>query len=164
MTGKLKAANAKSQAQETASRATEMSMATAAQEEEERTGLFDPRSGQLVEDDERTAFLAEEPPEAEVVPGFFRNDEPTFSGRESDEEVAVILADQAQKPVRRQSGRALNPIVRVRVDADVDKMTYGMHNNEPNNYNFKEGRQYEIPREVAEHLDERGLIRQWIRS
>lgn len=161
MTGRLKAKDAKDQQQATQDRAQEMSMATAAQEEEERTGIFDPRSGVMVEDEARTAVLVEAPPEPDA--GFFRSDEPILSGRESDEEVAAVLAAQAARPVHRQTHTALNPIVRVRIDQDVDKMTYGMHNNEPNNFNFKEGLQYDLPREVAEHLDERGLIRQWVR-
>ena len=37
-----------------------------------------------------------------------------------------------------------------------------MINGEPNNYNFKEGLAYRVPLAVAEHLQERRLIRQWI--
>jgi len=177
-TGREKAQQAKDAAQELSQRETEMSMATAYQDEEERVGVYDPQSGDLLpdEDQDEAAFLVRQPPFAPPAPtepepqfgpqpAFFHGDEPTLTGRESDEEVAVILAQQKQRP---KGGRgravALNPIVRVRVDQDVDKMTYGMINNEPNNYNLKEGLQYELPREVAEHLDERGLIRAWIRS
>ena len=136
-------------------------MASAAQAEEERLGVFDPQTGELVEEEARSAVLVEAPPEQKG--GFFKSDEPVLTGHESDEEVAVIIAAQEARPVP-QRQRALSPTVRVRIDQDIEKMTYGMYNNEPNNYSFKEGLQYDLPREVAEHLEERGLIRAWVRQ
>jgi hypothetical protein len=100
--------------------------------------------------------------EERPAPGFFRpTEEPALTGRETDEELAVILANRAERPAPTRE-RAVSPMVTVRIDQDVDKMTYGMHNGEPNNFTFKEGLQYKIPREVADHLEERGLIRQWM--
>ena len=160
-TGREKASQQKEQVQATNDRATEMSMASAAQAEEERVGVFDPYTGKLVEDESYGAVLVEEAP---TPSGFFKNDEPVLTGHESDEEVAVIVAAEKERPIVPQRERAVSPTVRVRIDQDIEKMTYGMYNNEPNNYSFKEGLQYDIPREVAEHLEERGLIRQWVRG
>lgn len=160
MTGRLKASLAKDAAAEQQERAAEVSMASAAQAEQERTALFDPQSGAVIEEPVRTAVLAEPPPQPQ--PGFFRDAEPALTGRESEEEINAIMAARAAAPVSSRPARALSPMVRVRIDQDVEKMTYGMRDGEPNNFNFKEGLQYEIPREVAEHLDDRGLVRQWV--
>lgn len=165
MTGRLKADLAKKAQLDQQEKAAEMSMATAAQDEVERTAVFDAQSGAVVAEPGRTAFAAE--PEAQAFPvepqaGFFRDEEPALTGRESDEEINTILAARAAAPPAPRPTRALSPTVRVRIDQDVEKMTYGMRDGEPNNFNFKEGLQYDVPREVAEHLDERGLVRQWV--
>lgn len=54
-------------------------------------------------------------------------------------EVGVVLADDS---------------VVVRMAEDVDNMTYGYGNN----YTFKAGGKYKVPRPVAERLEELGLL------
>lgn len=42
----------------------------------------------------------------------------------------------------------------IRVNEDVEDMTFGVGNN----YTFKAGQKYKVPRNVADHLEEKGYI------
>lgn len=159
-TGREKAKAAHDQAQAIKDRQSEISMLEAVETEEESYGVFDPRTGERLNEPNPSAVAVVVDPEPEVR--FGREMEPTFSGKEAPE-VQVVQRSE-RRPFTRAAGVALNPFVTIRVDQDIEEMTFGMVNGEPNNYNFKEGLQYKVPREVAEHLNERGLVRQWITS
>ena len=107
-----------------------------------------------------TAEVVEPEP---AMPGFFHQEdqEPVLTGQEDPETVAPIIA--ARKVFSQPSPEVVrSSSVVIRVDADIDDMTYGMRNGEPDNYTFKEGLKYRVPVQVAEHLNERNLVRQWI--
>jgi hypothetical protein len=160
-TGRQKEAQAKEQAVAVQDRQLEMSMSNAVETEAERNGVFDAKTGQRIDQPEmaHTAVVVDEQP----PPRFGRVEEQVFTGHESPEEVEPILAARrAQVYEAPATEVARSAFVTVRIDNDIDDMTYGMLNGEPNNYTFKEGLQYSIPREVAEHLNDRGLIRQWM--
>jgi hypothetical protein len=163
MTGRQKAQQQKAAREEQAERAAEMSMMAGADNEAEQNGVFDAQSGERVDSPQptKTAVLVEERPK----PGFAQPVDPLggetiLTGQEDPEVVEPIIAARKQftpPPVTVRSS-----MVTIRVDADIEDMTYGMVNGEPNNFNFKEGLAYRVPLAVAEHLNERNLIRQWI--
>lgn len=166
MTGVQKAKMTKEAAQEVEERSAEMSMATAAKTHEEAVGVFDAQSGERL-DTPAPSYVAVDVEEEKAAPGFgnqYGDDELVLTGKEDPDEVSAQLASQRAQvvpPSRVQTARS--SMVKVRVDQDVEDMTYGMRNGEPNNYNFKEGMTYQVPVEVADHLDQRGLVRQWVR-
>jgi hypothetical protein len=70
-----------------------------------------------------------------------------------------------------------SPYRMIRVNQDIDQMTYGRKVPDPgdydnpdislrrpavmgplNEYNFKEGQMYRVPKEVAEHLNDKGYV------
>jgi hypothetical protein len=124
--------------------------------EAEQNGVFDAKSGDRIDDPSTyTAVIVDDTPifEEEVI----------LSGQEDPETVAAVVT--TKKAFTQAPGVVLkSSMVTVRVDADIENMTYGMINGEPNNFNFKEGLAYKIPLPVAEHLNDRGLVRQWISS
>lgn len=165
MTGRAKEQMAKVQAQEIQEKFADTSVATAAQAEEERSGVFDAKSGERI--DAPGAHEAVVVEEAKPSFGGRQSGEPVLSGKESPEaaDEAAIASRRAAAAVVTQEADVevlKNAMVTVRLDSDVEEMTYGMINGEPNNYNFKEGLAYRVPLAVAEHLQERRLIRQWI--
>jgi hypothetical protein len=87
--------------------------------------------------------------------------EPVFSGKETEDEMVPHLASRSATPPAPQL-MLRQPFVKIRLNADVEDMTYGMRNGEPNNYTFREGFVYEVEIEVAEHLNQRGLVGQWV--
>lgn len=159
LTGRQKQAANKEAREEQASRSAEISMQDGAEAEAERHGVFDPKSGAQIDGPSggQKAVMVDDPP----VSRFGRPQEQVFTGQEAPEEVAPAVAARTFNPPPTivKSSR-----VRIRVDADIEDMTYGMVNGEPNNYTFKEGLTYEVPLAVAEHLNDRGLVRQWISS
>jgi hypothetical protein len=163
MTGRAKEQMAKAQAQEIQEKFADTSMANAAQAEEERSGVFDAKSGERIDaPGAHEAVVVEEP-----KPSFGgrQSGEPVLSGKESPEaaDEAAIAGRRAAVVAQASDVEVLkNAMVTIRLDSDVEEMTYGMVNGEPNNYNFKEGLAYRVPLAVAEHLQERRLIRQWI--
>jgi hypothetical protein len=173
LTGRQRAKASREQQLEQQDRVAETTMATAAQSEEERHGVFDPRSGERI--DQRSVAFVEDDDEDDAIDEFdppdrFSTDgdeerEPVLTGKEDEAALAPIL--QARKERRRpRAPRVHSAVVRIRVDQDIEKMTYGINpvSQEPNNYDLREGLMYELPYEVAEHLDERGLIREWVRG
>lgn len=172
-TGREKTRQGREAAQQQKERSAETTLATAERLDEEEHGVFDAQSGvrldtpdgEIIDDDEDVAPQA---PPAFAGTGFFpddEDDEPVLTGHESDEELAPILAARdVPRRGRRRSPRAHSADVVIRLDQDIDDMTYGMDpvSQSPNNYSFKEGLKYKVPYPVAEHLDERGLVRQWI--
>jgi hypothetical protein len=48
----------------------------------------------------------------------------------------------------------------IRTTEDIEDMTFGMVNGAPQNYTFKQGVRYSVPREVASHLARLGYT--WI--
>lgn len=160
----------------------ETTLQSHSEEIEQQNGVFDPKSGDLIEniggqglvldeDDEDDDDLDDDVEESEddddeeedEPQGFgFAPDEPVFTGHETLEEMAPHINKRRERRRERRPARVRNPISRVRIDADIDEMTYGMVNGEPNNFTFREGFIYDVPTAVADHLEERGLIRQWI--
>jgi hypothetical protein len=162
-TGKQKAALAREQQQATEDREVEMSMANETQSYEERVGVFDAQSGERVDQaaPSQVAVEVEERPQ----PGFpTRPEEMALSGKEDPETMAQLLSEQRAARPAPNPNVVRSPFSTIRVDQDIEDMTYGMKNGEPDNYTFREGLTYRVPTPVAEHLDERGLVRQWIGS
>lgn len=157
MTGRKKESDGKQAAQAQAEAAAAMSIATASVTDEEQHGIFDPQTGGLVDSgpENVTAVPA---PSAFNAPR--ASSEAVLSGKESKDQIDAAVAS------RRTPGEAPVHIVpaamvTIRVDGDIEDMTYGMINGEPNNFTFKEGLQYRVPYAVAQHLQERGLVRSW---
>ena len=46
----------------------------------------------------------------------------------------------------------------VRTITDIDDMTYGVSNGTPQNYSFKAGVKYSVPRDLAAYLEQLGYI------
>lgn len=180
-TGRQKETSTKEQTKEAQSRRAEISMQNAEDELDAQRSVFDPKTGEKVEgpgpsyvarvvdeddedeeDEESVVDDDEEENDEEDEQSFgFVPDEPVFTGHETNEEMAPILAKRRERrPSRVRKVR--NAVSRIRVDADIEDMTFGMINGEPNNFTFREGLVYKVPTEVADHLDERGLVRQWI--
>jgi hypothetical protein len=162
-TGKTKQTLAKTATQEQRDRTAEMSMATQLEDEGRREGVWDGQTGQRI--DTPLSVEEVEPEDAPEHGGFFPPEqmpvEQVFTGKETDEEMVPHLASRAATPPAPQL-LLRQPFVKVRLNADVDDMTYGMRNGEPNNFTFKEGFVYEIEVELAEHLNQRGLVGQWV--
>jgi len=156
-TAQMKAKAAREQAQEVQKREGELSMANAAATEEATYGVFDPQTGERL-NEVNDAVLAHVV-EPEPAPGFGHPSEVAYSGKEPVESQVPVVPQRAE---RSPFEVARSPMVVIRVDQDIEKMTYGIIDGVPNDYNFKEGLPYRVPREVAAHLDERGLVRQWI--
>lgn len=183
-TGRQQETAARTSRKDAQERAAKETVEAAEEERDAVNSVFDPQTGERLEgprpsrvatvvdeddddleddeEDDETLTLGDEDDEDEGDATFgHQPDEPFFSGHETDEEIAPVLAKRRERrPVRRN--RVRNPYARIRIDQDVEDMTYGMVNGEPNNYTFREGLAYQVPIEVAEHLDERGLVRQWI--
>ena len=53
---------------------------------------------------------------------------------------------------------AADNTVIIRTVTDIEDMTYGVHNGTPQNYNFKAGVKYKVPRDLAVYLDQLGYI------
>lgn len=166
MTGRVKAQMGKEAGAAAEERAAELSMATARQGEDEEFGVFDGKTGTRIDDPLHTAVEVEDDDETEETEAAFfgfpgGEDEEVLSGKESPEEIAPVIA-RRRTFTRAPAQMVPSALVRIRVEQDIDEMTYGMVNGEPNNYTFKEGLQYEVPFAVAEHLNDLGLIRQFI--
>lgn len=166
-TGREKHQQARDAAQTLKERSAETTLATAARIDEEEHGVFDGQSGERL--DAQPVEVVDDDDDVDVVAAFGGfpgedDDEPVLSGHESEEELAPILAARAEPRRPRRVSRAHSADVVIRVDQDIDDMTYGMDpiSQSPNNYTFKEGLKYRVPYPVAEHLAERGLVRQWV--
>jgi hypothetical protein len=164
-TGRQKQQAAKEQAVALKERSAEMSMATSAETEEELFGVFDAQSGERInEPDPSSVAVLDEEDDVEVArPPRFGGapQEQVFTGKEPPE--LQVPPVQAKRAFSQAAYVARPAEVTIRVDQDIEKMTYGMTlNGEPNNFDFKEGLAYKVPIAVADHLNERGLIRQWI--
>jgi hypothetical protein len=93
--------------------------------------------------------------------GAARASEAVLTGKESPEQLDQLVANR--KPFSPPDpGVVRRAQVKVRIDEDVEDMTFGMVNGEPNNFTFKEGFVYEVPIALADHLESRGLVRQWV--
>jgi hypothetical protein len=161
LTGKIKAEQQHDALQEQRDRAQEMSLASAIEDQEQREGVFDPHTQTRLDVPvavvEETVFPGQ--------PGGFhapeRNEEPVFTGYESEEQMTPFLATRNEPPAPRALVRS--PMVKIRVTQDIEDMTYGMTaNGYPNNMTFREGFTYEVNVNIAEHLNERGLVAQWV--
>ena len=51
-----------------------------------------------------------------------------------------------------------NDKVVIRVHHDIEDMTFGVINGAPQNYTFKAGVRYSVPRTLAEHLERLGYV------
>lgn len=161
-TGKQKQSQAKEAVQDRRDRAAEMSMITAIEEDEKAGGVFDPKSGELLEGG---SGLEEVDNGGFPQSGFAFNPRPqeqVFTGKESESEMEPHLASSAPAPAPVFTATIASPMVKIRTNCDIEDMTYGMINGEPNNFTFREGYTYEVSRDVAEHLNQRSLIAQWV--
>ena len=158
LTGKIKFDQAKESLQEVRDRSAEMSLATAIEAEEQETGVFDPHDQKRLD----IPVVVEETLPSE---GFYRAEprqqEPVFTGYESEEQMAPYLATRNEPVVPQAVVR--DPRVKIRVTQDIEDMTYGMTpQGAPNNMTFREGYIYEVDINIAEHLNQRGLVQQWV--
>jgi hypothetical protein len=161
-TGRQKAQANKDALKEQAERRTEMAMATAVETEEQQHGVFDPQTQERLDKlPEALDVVEEEERPRMMTPRLDRSTEPVYTGKEPVEEQLPPPPPSRGRP---QSVDAVRPMRSViRVDADIENMTFGMRNGEPNNFNFREGFAYEVDTVLADHLADRGLVRQWIR-
>lgn len=161
MTGRLKAQANKDQAAADQAQAEAAAHQQAADQQIDMNGIFDGKSEERIDaPGPREVQVVEEA--AEPAPGFGEAPYPreeVFTGQE-DPEDAPPPAPKAFTMPPPQVLRSATAVVRVA--EDVEKMTYGMKNGEPDNYNFKEGRAYRVPTSVAEHLHGLGLVSQWL--
>jgi hypothetical protein len=156
LTGRQKAQAAKEQREAAQERAVEMSMASAEENAAELNGVFDPKSGERVDQQgSHTAIVVDDP-----EPVYDR--EQVLTGKEDPDVVEAASVSKKIFSATTDAQVLKSPYATIRVDADIENMTYGMINGEPNNYNFKEGLAYKVPVAVAQHLNDRGLVRQWI--
>ena len=87
--------------------------------------------------------------------------EPVFTGYETEEQMTPWLSSRNEAPMPRSIVRS--PLVKIRVNQDIEDMTYGFNSQGyPNNMTFREGFTYEVDVNIAEHLNDRGLVAQWV--
>lgn len=166
MTGKIKAEQQHDALQEQRDRSAEMSLASAIETQEQRDGVFDPHSQERL--DAPPVALVEETPlpqgfggrvEAPDMPQ--APQEQVFTGYETEEQMTPLLASRNERPMPQAVIR--NPLVKIRVGQDIEDMTYGFNSQGyPNNMTFREGFVYEVDINVADHLNQRGLVAQWV--
>lgn len=204
-TGRKRDQLQKEQAEEQKRREGELTTITAQQEVEEDNGVYDPKSGALLNADEvqaqQEAVLRQfrEAQSATLAPG---TRQPGNAGTEVDSNGVMYVEGQEETPVQtndteiigrgpetpfevvggtpsdevmRQVVDRANPpasavvdlgvqelrrgegggrLVTIRVNEDLDNVTIGVDNH----YNFQAGRQYKVPKNVADHLEEKGYV------
>lgn len=161
-TGRQKATMNKEAALADRDRSAEMSMATAISRQDEEFGVYDAHTGERIDGDV-AIDVVEETEDADFFGFPGAPEEKILTGKETEEELAPVIA--ARKTFSRPKAEtAYSSIVRIRVDQDIDDMTFGMINGEPNNFTFKEGFMYDVSFALAEHLNSLGLIRQFVRT
>lgn len=69
---------------------------------------------------------------------------------------APLLIDEVEEV----GVQVANDTVVIRTVADIEDMTYGVHNGAPVNYTFKQGVKYKVPRDLALYLQSLGYL--WI--
>ena len=158
--GKLKADAQHDAQQEQRDRSAEISLADAQEAEEQRTGVFSPHTQErmdapMVVEEVSSPFegngYAPERPPAEQV----------FTGYETEEQMVPILASRSESPIPQAVFSSASVIFRV--GQDIEDMTYGFTSQGyPNNMTFREGLIYEVDINVADHLNQRGLVSQWV--
>lgn len=116
---------------------------------------------EMPEDGQPPQIGAPRPTRRRRQPGFpGQESEPVYTGKEPLE---LQIAPDHPKGFSRPGAGVVRPTTsRVRIDSDIEDMTFGMVNGEPNNFSFREGFVYDVSTDLADHLAERGLIRQWI--
>jgi hypothetical protein len=165
MTGRVKDQQAKAAKADLEERGAELTMMNSAQADDEEHGVFDGQSGDRVDlrdaqnrhvviddegdDDESFRFAPQ-----------FAEEEPTLTGKESAETLAPIIAARRQHAAP-PAHAVRSSMATIRVDQDIEDMTYGVVNGRPNNFTLREGLKYRLPLPVAEHLNDLGLVRQW---
>lgn len=160
LTGKLKAEAAHDALQEQRDATARMSLASAVEEDVKRDGIFSPHTGERI--DVPQAAVVEE----EDLPGdvFYRSQEPqelVLTGFETEEQMVPLLAQRDEPQIPRSVVRS--PQVKIRVTQDIEDMTYGFTSQGyPNNMTFREGFIYEVDINIADHLNQRGLVAQWV--
>jgi hypothetical protein len=163
MTGRQKAADAKSQHDEQMRDSAENQVQSWDDNFEQANSVFDAQTNERLDDEHTLIFdgPVDAPLDASPPPVFgrFEDDEPVLTGRETEADMAPLLV-RPEKAVRRPAVMR-SALSTVRVNSDIEQMTYGMRNGEPNNFNFRENFKYRLPTEVAEHLEHLGYVAQW---
>jgi hypothetical protein len=137
-TGRAKAKLEAEQAQVAAERQNELTMINQAIAAEAVDGIFDPVTGAKVGDDAEAG--AEDGHGAEV---------------QSEEELArPIVVDDSPEVMDFGVETVDQGTTVIRVNETLPNVTIGAGNH----YNFEEGKQYEVPRHVAAHLEEKGYV------
>lgn len=159
MTGRLKERAGKEARLDDTERSAAAAVENDVVSEAERNGVHDPKSGERI-DAPAASHVAVEAKPAAAFGKRAAVAEDVLSGKEAPEVVDAVVAKRSTfTPPPENVVR--NAFVTVRVSEDVEDMTYGMINGEPNNYTFREGLKYQVPIAVADHLNERGLVSQW---
>jgi hypothetical protein len=167
MTGKIKQQQQHDALQEQRDAAATMSLASAIETQEQQDGVFDPHSQTRL--DVPPAAVVEETPLPQGFGGRIDGgptapqppQEQVFTGYETEEQMTPLLATRNERPVPQAILR--NPMVKIRVGQDIEDMTYGFNSQGyPNNMTFREGFVYEVDINVADHLNQRGLVAQWV--
>ena len=181
LTGRQKAEEAKEERR--AADESRVAQAAAADDDAEARahGVFDPKTGERLNgpEDGEALLVGEEgggdPVELRPSPSFADRfptppsfgspEESVFTGKETDIEAAAAAQEQRRTEAER---RRLDPEIahnrtaRIRLAYDLEKMTFGMLNGEPNNYSFKAGLVYEVPWTLAQHLNDLGYVSHWL--
>jgi hypothetical protein len=159
LTGKLKADAAHDALQEQRDSTARMSLASAVEADEQRDGVFSPHTQERL--DVPVAVVEEEDLPGDI---FYRSEQPAelvLTGYESEEQMVPILAQRDEPVIPRSVVRS--PVVKIRVNQDIEDMTYGFTpQGVPNNMTFREGFIYEVSINIADHLNQRGLVAQWV--
>jgi hypothetical protein len=158
--GKQRADASHDALQEQRDNAARTTLASAIEEDEKRDGVFSPHTQERL--DVPAAAIVEE----EDLPGdvFYRSQEPqelVLTGYETEEQMVPLLAQRDEPQIPRSVVRS--PQVKIRVNQDIEDMTYGFTaQGAPNNMTFREGFIYEVDINIADHLNQRGLVAQWV--
>lgn len=139
-TGRQKAAQEAEQREAAAQRQSELTMINAQQAIVDQHGVFDPASGKQL-DPETGDVIEIEKPAVEPDAGPGATAVVPASGSSMAIDFGVETAEKDDHVV-------------IRVNETLSNVTIGAGNY----FNFDEGKQYRVPRNVAAHLDEKGYL------
>lgn len=71
-----------------------------------------------------------------------------------EEVVDYVSPPQDEAPVAQHSVEVRQPYRTVRINSDLEQVTYGAGNH----YDFERGRTYKLPADFADHLDRQGFV------
>lgn len=146
-TGRKREQLSREHAEEVARREGEIAMVTAERSRSRDEDVIDPLTREIINEDTGavTRMDADDEDEAPRIIGV---------GNSAIEEIQEAKATRGKTAVVERTQDYLQEKVIIRVNADLENVTLGYGNV----VDFKEGNRYRVPRWVAEHLDEKGLV------